>query len=64
LQREDIAAEQNRWTDFNRRLEDLERVLTPRSCLLINAPLVERRERRAKADVGESEGRSPLDEIG
>jgi len=27
---QDIAAEQNRWTDFNRRLEDLDRVLTPR----------------------------------
>jgi hypothetical protein len=30
LLEQDIAAEQNRWTDFNRRLEELERALTPR----------------------------------
>ncbi len=30
LLEQDIGAEQNRWADFNRRLEDLERALTPR----------------------------------
>jgi predicted nuclease with TOPRIM domain len=28
---QDIATEQNRWTEFNQRLEELERALTPRS---------------------------------
>jgi hypothetical protein len=30
LLEQDVAAEQTRWTDFNRRLEERERALTPR----------------------------------